>query len=251
MNLKWSHSTFIKPEYRSQIGLDFFLRIYDEERVFGYGLTDINKALHKMVGSTFYNPSKAYLLQIETSPIYSKEIGDNFPETISVCNVLLKKARDASDIRYPNHGYWNESSLAIDFVRDENFIRNRFFESNNNYYLYYLESSSNTYDPFYFVVRVRNCKGKRCLYMVDYRFDLDNPMSFQLILDAIILLAKINHIEVSYIFSTLPHKYIDPYERLFLWGEDSVIISNIKTNDKCGDIFVTPADSDSDLLPIL
>lgn len=243
--IRWSHSTYLKDNYRRKYGLDLVLKSYEYRNVFGFGLTEISGMIHKRLGSIFLNPSFAYVLK----PYGSKSciISNNPNDTFEIDHNVFKKIRCANDIIFPQDGIWNRKNLSVDFVRDAIFFQKRFFDSPYDYNIYGI-STPYSHDRLYFVTRIRIVKKERCLFLVDYRYSLDDHDAFRLILSALEQIAIKNNIEKCFFFSTVELSLTSFENNIARYGKPCAIVSNNKeilnTN-----VFITPADSDNELIP--
>lgn len=243
--IRWSHSTYIQNNYRRKYGLDMVLRSYEYRNVFGFGLTEISGMIHKRLGSCFLNPSFAYVMKINHS--YSSIRSNNLNDALEIDYNVFKKISCANDIIYPQDGMWNRKNLSVDFVRDANFIQKRFFDSPYDYSIYGI-STPYSHDRLYFVTRIRTVKRERCLFLVDYRYSLDDQDAFQIILSALESIAKKNNIEKCFIFSSLKLSLTSFGENITRYGEPCAIVTNNKELSDTN-VFITPADSDNELIP--
>lgn len=243
-SVKWSHSTFLKSEYRKKYGLNLILRSYELKNVFGFGLTDLNVKIHKILGSKFFYPSLAYLMKVDLSDDTKPILSDN---TLEIGHLLFKKIHTSNEIKYPQYGIWNRNKLNVDFVRDKNFIQERFFSSPYLYDLYGMTMPF-SHDRLYFVTRIRKINEERCLFLVDYRYSLEDHEAFSLILSALEMIAKHNNIERCFFFSSIKFPIESMGKDIVCYGESCAIVTNIK-DISGGCVFVTPADSDCELIP--
>ena len=130
----WGHDTYIKQEYRKEIGLDFILTVHSIPG-FGIGLTDINKVISKKIGKTFFSGVFTYYtinLKIVFSPIlklfkHSPKIDDR---DVKVCGNIFRKINDGRIPYIPNDGFWYKGYKDIDFIRNADFLEKRFFANN-------------------------------------------------------------------------------------------------------------------------
>ena len=243
--VRWSHSTYLMEEYRKKYGLDLILRTYEKKNIFGFGLTDINNQIHNYLGSVFLNPSIAYVMTVDFSKI--KHLPNIHNNTFEISGNIFKKINCAGEITYPHNGIWNGQKFDVDFVRDEDFIQRRFFKSPYNYSIYAI-STPFAYDRLYFVTRTRKVKGEICLFLVDYRFSIDDGEAFYLILSALEVIAITHNIHTCYIFSTLKHFLCSSCWNIKEYGGKCQIVTNVKSLSQTN-VFVTPADSDCELIP--
>ena len=245
--IRWSHCTFLEQSFRAEAGLPLFSYSCSVTNVFGFGLTPINRRLHKLIGSHFFPPSHGYHLVISTD---SDKQAVSIPNVVIAGDSIFQRVFHANEIRCPNNGYWNIAENRIDFVRDNVFINNRFIDTPINYLLYKRSTSNSKNDEGYFVIRIRDTHKGKSIFLVDYRIEngQNRESFFADIICAIYEIARAICISHCFIFTT----ETDLIERcgynLLPYGEDSDIVSNILGIDKY-QTCVTPADSDSDLIP--
>lgn len=242
-DIYWSHSTYLEPSYRASCGIKLMMKVEERENVFGFGLTDINEKLQHLIGNVFLSSSIAYLVQIPSSALNFSAGKDNcgIPEYFETAGRTWKRIRRSHELQYPNEGYWNKEKLSVDFVRDEDFIRRRFL---NHYKEYYIYSQVQPKESVYFIWRYIHYNDSIAVYLVDYRFSIDNPAQMKGIVDALVYIALLNHIQRIFVFSTigLPQ----PEYPTSIYGSPSLIVTNhIMSKDTT--VFVTPADSDCEL----
>lgn len=246
--IAWSNSTFLDPIYRRYVGLDFILSIYECENVMGFGVTDINYKLLTMLHANFIATSYGFKLKNE---YYNSGISNpilSYPSDLFVKDKHFIKVNSSSEIRAPKDGSWNQD-MEIDFIRDEDFINKRFFKTPWHYLIYRLPGNGTSLDELYFICRIRNNKGIRTLFLVDYRFNVDSKMGMDYVIEALYQLCVLNNIKESLIFTSLTSQINTANRVLEKFGEDVHLISNI-TGINPNSIMVTPADSDCDLIPL-
>ena len=247
--IRWSHSTYLLPEHRKYIGLQLFYEVNNLNDIWGFGLTSINRKLHKLNKTLFLTPSRAYVLNLDKYNNISQHDQNYYPPKFEVHNLSFEKCYSAKDHVMPNNGFWNKEIVDVDFIRDNEYMSRRFYNSPINYHIYKV-SQKQECDLLYFVVRIRVIKGVKYLFLVDYRFKVNTPLVFTYIIDAFEFLARNNGISKGYIFTTLPANIIEQDIRLESYGTLSDIICNSEKVDSTFDLFVTPSDSDCDLIPI-
>lgn len=247
-SIAWSNSTFLSPAYRRFVGLDFFLSVYECKNVMGFGVTDLNHKLLSLIGANNIATSYGYKLK---NDIYDESI---LPFPVVYPSVLFAKGKHfqkvnlSSEIQAPNDGYWNKD-MTIDFIRDSDYINKRFFLTPWQYMIYRLPGNDESADDLYFVCRIRYNKGKRTLFLVDYRFNIDYDQGMDYVIEALYQLSIINNIEEFLVFSSLTSKICTRRGELEKFGEESHIITNI-ININPKSVMITPADSDCDLIPL-
>ncbi|MFR9567919.1 MAG: hypothetical protein SNJ09_03770 [Rikenellaceae bacterium] len=81
-----------------------------------------------------YNPWSIKLVANKLFKVSLKSTtSNNFPQTIKVGDAEFKLINSVSELNIVNGGYWMRDVSTVDFVRDENFLRHRFFENFNKY----------------------------------------------------------------------------------------------------------------------
>lgn len=247
-SIAWSISTFLSPAYRRYVGLFFFLSVYECKNVLGFGVTDLNHKLLSLIGANDIATSYGYILR---NDIYKESIHPSrmvYPSDLFVKGKHFLKVNLSSEIRSPNNGYWNKD-MTIDFIRDSDFINKRFFLTPWQYMIYRLPGNEESADDLYFVCRIRYNKGKRTLFLVDYRFNIDYDLGMDYVVEALYQLSIINNVEESLVFTSLTSKLSTKRGELERFGEESHIITNI-TSINPKSVMITPADSDCDLIPL-
>lgn len=257
-SISWSHSTYLAPEHRRYIGMQFFVTSCTKENIWGFGLTEINRRIHKLNDSIFCGESRAYILTLPTTLakgicldyIGAKlNINYDFPNIFVVDGRTFTRCFCSEDHKVPDNGFWNPSVLNADFVRDQNFIRKRFYDYPNGYFVYNVRRDS-SYDELYFVFKIRTVNGLPTIFLVDYRFKLSNLHGFATILNSLCHIASINSIDKIYFFTTLPSQYIaSKYGTISSYGSKSDIVTNTYGMTENSFLMVTPADADCELIP--
>lgn len=205
--VKWSHDTFLEEIARKNIGLDFVLKINNRIDSFGIGLSNTNKKIAKKTKYVYWAPIYTYLL---FNPYFclagiKKILGVkpkstfNQMEQIKVNNSIFKIATSEKDLKIPNNGYWGgDSGYDIEFVRDETYLKKRFFLNPvHRYYLYHLLSDK-SYDDAYFVIRPIIYKGMNAICVADFRYNTKKLSQFNSIMKAVIKLAFKNCCGIVY-----------------------------------------------------
>ena len=148
-------------------------------------------------------------------------------------------------MRILNDGYWNRDICDIDFVRDELFLKKRFFTNKvHHYYLYQLDGEN-----CYFVVRYVKFKHIPTLFVVDYRYDNNYKEQFQMIIKAVSLLANKSKLGLVLLMSSDKHTdSLLSKKRLLLKRSTDFIASRCLGLNNKMTTFVTAADSDADFI---
>lgn len=254
----WGHDVFVEEKYRGAASLLLFIEMSKIELSFGTGATDINYKIQKRAGVNFLDVERHYLifniwfyklLLIKLKLI--SVVGHNkyiFPDILKIGNNKFIKVSNVNELRIPNKGYWNDSNIDIDFVRDEHFLRNRFFENYLKYHFYKLENSDvNNPDECYFVVRPSIDGGFPVISIVDFRSNLKKPEQFKLVLKAGAELGNINRLPLVTLRTTLKLKKLSLCPLVYRTSSKQHITGPL-IFPKRTRILVTCADSDTDFL---
>lgn len=167
---QWGHDTFLDQNYRKEAGVDFLLA-RKKIPTFGVGLTETNAKMRKLMKSVFLSGVYNYytitpmlfltpfqkILHLQTNV---KEISE-----ITVGDVVFKKTSSSMDIPIPNDGFWFKDYNELDFIRDAEFINDRFL--NCMVYDYKVFASMDSY----FVVRLSSYRGFPAMMLSDFRYD--------------------------------------------------------------------------------
>ena len=190
---QWGHDTYLDEEFRSEIGVEFVLYT-NRFHGFGMGLSAINHELHKKLKTSFHEGVYSYYSltnKIFVSPFqklfHAKPIFRP-KSSITVNNYRFRLCNGVEDIRIPNKGYWYQDKLDVDFVRNEQFLNQRFFKNKVfEYFVYALDSPK---EPCYFVVRRTLFHGCPAITISDFRYSLNNPGLTSIIYKAVKRLAE-------------------------------------------------------------
>lgn len=210
--IAWGHDTIIDDDYRGDAGMMLMLESQSLP-LFGMGLSTVNRKIQKILGTTFFDEIVVYfrlnchfiryifrfLMRRGTD-----SISFHNPDRIQVGGQTFEEIKDASDLKIPNGGYWWKGKVNIDFIRDYDYLSRRFINNFNKYYLYHLLVQEE-YDSCYFVMRPIVYKGVLALSVVDFRYDMDKPEFFSLILKAVARIAKINKIALVLYAANIGH----------------------------------------------
>lgn len=257
-DILWGYDTKVNSEYlKSDAGMLITLAQKSKLNVFGAGLSEINKKIFKKIKYKFIGESilvmkinyfQLFKLLNYKLKIFKIKDADKyfFPEELFVGCIKYKRILNINDLKIFDDGYWNKKMLSVDFIRNQDFFYKRFFCNPNKYEIYQevsVESRSNSY----FVVRPVTFHNVEALYLVDYRFNLEDSEYFSKILDATFFIAKRNRCPIVFTRTTLESCALNIKKSGFLILRNN--ISDIVTNciaDIQGEIFVTPADSDTE-----
>jgi hypothetical protein len=211
--IAWGHDLRIDEDYRGDAGMMLMLEV-SQLPVFGMGLSDINKKIQKVLGSTFFDNiiiygrlNRFFIRSAFQGIVRKRNSLTHFytPDKIQTRGQSFSKVNDAASLKIPNGGYWWGKRVDIDFIRDYDYLSKRFFNNFNKYYFYRL-SVQEEYDSCYFVIRPIVYKKIVALSIVDFRYDLNKPDQFSLITEAVNRIAKINKIGMVFYISNINHK---------------------------------------------
>jgi len=254
----WSHDMIVEDQYRGSAGLLLIIEMLKNRSTFGFGTTDINLKIQKELGTKFIGIANYHLifniwsfkllllkLKLIVTPSPDKF---NFPNTLKVGKHKFNKILNVDELKIPNNGYWSDDSIDIDFIRDEHFLRNRFFENFKKYYFYSLElDNSSKTDECYFVVRPAIENGFLVLSIIDFRFNFKKSEQYKLILKAAARLGRRNRFPLVTVRTSFKYKRLNLYPLIFRTASQQHIVTYFPINTNVS-VFVTNADSDTDFL---
>lgn len=256
----WGHDMFVEEHYRGAAGLRLIAEMCNIITAFGFGATELNFKIQKELGTKFIGIARQYLifniwsfklLLIKLKLIgISKPYRYNFPDKLKVGKYLFNKISSVKELNIPDNGYWSDSSIDIDFVRDEHFLKNRFFENFTKYYLYSLKpDNSSEPNECYFVVRPAFEGGFPVLSIVDFRFAFKKPEQYELILKAASRLGRINRFPLVTLRTSVEYKPFNLNPLILRTNAQEHIVTNFPVQNSLT-IFATNADSDPDFLSL-
>lgn len=255
-NIVWSYDTLVLSEYRSTDAGTFIAEFwYKRKNLFGAGLSDISERMCHIMKSKFLAFVPAFLKFNFKSkfvfnfiyPCFSTKafIKKDFPKLIRTKGGLFERINHAEELQLPESGYWNED--LIEFKRDQNFIKWRFFYKDSPYVLYTLKHKEAEL-PVYFAARICVWHNMPLIYIVDYRFPLTVSDSFNLILKSAEYLCYKLGCAGVYIRSSLDMlNKILKNKGYLRKGRGAQIVSRFKpATEKDYPVFFTAVDSDMD-----
>jgi len=256
----WGHDMFVEEQYRGAAGLLLIIEMCNISTAFGFGTTDINFKIQKELGTRFIGVTNQYVIFNFWSfklPLFKiKLLGIptldkfNFPDELKIRNYLFKKVSSVNELNIPNNGYWSDPEIDIEFVRDEHFIKNRFFENFTKYYFYILKHDNPSEpDECYFVVRPSIEGDFLVLSIVDFRFNFKKPEQYKLILKAASKLGRRNKFPLVTLRTSIEFSRFNLYPLIFRTGSKEHIVTNFPI-EKNISLFVTNADADIDFLSL-
>ena len=101
---------------------------------------------------------------------------------------------DVNGIRIPNDGFWFKEYRNIDFIRDADFLRKRFFD--NDVFPYQVHSLNSNEKAAYFVVRQTRYHGYNALTLCDFRYSNNEEKILKSILHAVRKIANQSNIGI-------------------------------------------------------
>ena len=250
----WNHDIFVEEKYRGGLSMELLLRTNATERMFGFGMSPINRKIQKSLKTNFIAETIGYyIINRWVVKIFLYKLGiispkiSNLriiPDKIKVKGDVFELVKSAEDLVIPNGGYWNKGKLDVEMNRGIDFLKHRFFENFNTYYFYQNKTGEK---KSYFVLRKIVSRGIPVISLVDFRYDLDDFCEYLKILRAVNMVAIKNRIPIVTTRSTILDKKIR-FNPLAIRNENKAeIITNIK-NILSPSIFITLADSDADLM---
>lgn len=257
-NILWSHDMIVEEKYRGGAGLLLIIEMLKIKSTFGFGTTDINYKIQKELGTKFIGIAKHFIIfnfwSFKLLLIKLKLIGVparekySFPDEISVKGKIFRRVLCIKELKIPDNGYWSNSSVDIDFLRDEHFLKNRFFENFNKYFFYKLDPAYKTqHDECYFVVRPTVEGGYPVLSLVDFRFNFKKQEQIMLVFKAVAKITKRNRIPLATVRTSLEYKKLNLFPLIFKRNSRMDIVTYFPVNTNLM-VFITNADSDSDFL---
>ena len=251
----WSNDTFVEEKYRGDLSMELVLKTNKTKRLFGFGMTPINRKIQKKLKTNFIAETniyfvinrwviKIFLYKLKVTLPEKTELR-TIPDKIIVKGDVFELVKHAKDVSVPNNGYWNKGKLDIEMKRDFDYFNHRFF---NNYNTYYFYQKKDGWKKSYFILRkIVSGKGIPAISLVDFRYDLDDFCEYLKILHAVNKFAVINRIPMVTNRSTILDKKIRFYPFAIRNDNKSEIVTNIK-NILSPSIFITSSDSDADLM---
>lgn len=188
--MEWSFDLFVRPDMRQEsLGLHLFEFIKANKKelpIFASGIGEKALKIEKFYGYHVIGHLKKYVKIVNplfaiTGLMRKKYISKSkFPNQIKgKTNFVKVNFEDLWDAPKPYN------SELLEFERDKTFLQWRFFSPDFEYVVYKQESETNSNkNPNYFVVRTAKMKGITFLILVDYRYEVNNSLAFQSIIEA-------------------------------------------------------------------
>ena len=255
----WAVDFIVMPEHRGSLaGILLPKQALKLKHHFGVGVADTALAIHKRLGeevvgyfSKFIKLTGLFSFLKFLFPPENKSMFFTFPDEVAVKGSRFLRVNDAGEIISDN-GFWNNHVL--EFARDVEFLRWRYFHLENKYYVYklvFIPARDVPDSPTsYFVVRPIIWKKVPCLLLVDYR--VSHHKHFTAIIKAVTKLARILKLPAIITGCSLPSLMKILKRNIFVkFSGKTVIVSNYKEfsnniyieNDN---ILVTFGDADCD-----
>jgi hypothetical protein len=254
----WGHDMVVEEEYRGAAGLMLIIEMNENRTAFGFGTTEINYKIQKELGTKFIGAARHYVIFNILSfklPLYrwkllktGKKENFRFPEKISAGMSTFRKIYSVSDMKIPGDGYWTSGAYDIEFIRDEHFFKNRFFENFISYQVYKLENHGDK-DECYFVLRPLEEGGYPVLSIVDFRFNPGKPEQFMFLVKAASTLARMNGIPLTTCRTSYNFRRLNLCPLIFGRNALEHIVTCYPANAN-SKLMVTNADADLDFLNI-
>lgn len=172
-------NTIISPSQRGKgISKLIYSEVNSYNNWFSFGITDIAWKIQPKYVNNFtpIRPINVYVVinsgilrQLLKKMFRSRTRQCLFPDSLPMNKYeSLTKISDAAQLEYPQNGKWTSDSM--EFVRDEDFIRKRFFDiyCSERYAIY--QYISNDRSIGYVVLRTTRYKVLDMMSLVDYRF---------------------------------------------------------------------------------
>lgn len=175
VNTRWGHDTYIDEDCRKDLSIKFIVEI-NKIPAFGIGVSDANKKIQESIRTRFIKGLFTYCIPTFYSTIYNLKRNKRIesfkaPYEITTGFSKFHEVDNAKQITILNDGYWYKDLCNVDFVRDEEFLNNRFF--NNKAFNYNIYTADGL--DCYFVVRPIVFHNIPSLLLVDFRYDTRNP----------------------------------------------------------------------------
>jgi hypothetical protein len=255
--IHWCHDVVVEEQYRGAAGLLLLIEQGEIKSSFGFGNSEINFRIQKELGTKYIGAASHYLLfnfwsyklLLHKLKLIKKPAADKyiFPDKLKIGRCKFRKISNVDELNIPDNGYWSDSSVDIECVRDRHFLKNRFFENFIKYHFYKLEpDDASKHDECYFVVRPSTEGGFPVLSIVDFRFNLKKPEQFQLIFKAAAKIGISNRFPLVTLRTSVKYKKFNLYPLIYRTASQQHIVGfpyepNLR-------LFVTNADSDADFL---
>ena len=160
---------------------------------------------------------------------------------------IFSRLNRAVELHQPQGNYWNENIL--EFERSTEFLNWRFFSFKYKYQMYVCHLNDKCRNDIYFVCRQYFLYGVPILYIVDFRFDVNNQMEQEAVIEGASILAKELKFAGIYFRSSLPG-FSKILRKHSFWEKNggADIVTRFKPAFGYeGKVFHTSADSDMDL----
>ena len=246
---QWGHDTYLDKEYRASIGLEFVLKIHSIKG-FGLGLTDVNDKISQKLRNKFlsgvYN---YYSVNYKIGWAFIQRFLKLLPTVATLENIKIKgytwnHITKIEEMRIPYDGYWYKDYCDIDFVRDSEFMRQRFFD--NKVFDNIIYQIGNTDSFGYFVVRKSSFHQLPALTVCDFRYDKNDPIMLKSMMEAINILAIKSNLGI--VFFVCGDEQVNRYYRHRLHYKSSIqFVTTLKVAQDANFV-ITGADSDADFL---
>jgi len=250
---------FLLENYRGPIGSALAIKtIKERPHYFGIGFSEMAEKIWRHLGCREIGKVKKFiwfrtpLITLNMLKYYfvkyqGAKTRIKIPKRIMHKETEFLLAEDKGKIQWKEHP-WKDT---VEFSRNMEFIRWRFFESIKPYYFYI---SSDKEKLAYFIVRESFTKGLHLLLLVDYRISQGDTETFNSIIKVSKKIAKIN--KMNGIYTASSHRFFDNILKknfFFDTRRDSLFLTNKKIDVPSNRIkkrdftFVTMADSDMEI----
>ena len=244
----WGHDTYVDEEYRESCSIEFILKI-NRVPAFGIGVSDKNKSIQKSIRTAFIPGLYTYCFANYYSillGLFTKKRIENYksPSVTKVKNFVFERVEKSSEILYLNNGYWYKDVNDVDFIRDKEYLDDRFFNNKAfNYYTYTVRGKA-----LYFVVRPILFRGLPMLSLVDYRYDVSDNITVHEIIKASQKIAKQNQLAGVVLVCNDKQLKESWKGKLSIKRETTLLANKYLKLSSDTTTFVTSADADVDYL---
>ena len=247
---QWSHDTHVDEAYRLEVGMEL-MSVTHTIKGYGLGLTEMaDKIQRKIFKNKFFEAKNYYIInwKVFLSPI-QKLLGIK-PElcdmdAFKANNCSFKRIENANDINIPPNGYWFKGYRDIEFIRDANFINERFLNCKVHPYILYANETDN--NPCYFVVRTTSYRGMPAITLCDYRYVNNSQETLSCILKAVKEIAIKSNIGII-LFMCGDVNMDKILKNSFHFSKPVSFVSNRKIDNINMSFIVTGGESDADFL---
>ncbi len=250
VNTCWGHDTYVDENYRRLCSIDFIMKI-NRVPAFGIGVTTKNKKIQESIRTSFipglftYCFANYYFLLFHS--FSQRRIKSFISPSVFVINKMpIERVESSSEIMILNNGFWYKNENDVDFIRDRQYLDDRFFHNKVfKYYVYTIRGKS-----MYFVVRPILFRGFPMLSIVDYRCDVSENVNIMTIISAAQHISKQNKLAGVVLVSNDKSLRESRRGRFSLKREITLVANKYLKLSSDISLMVTSADADVDFLRI-